>query len=227
MLAGTLPFAGTGAEVALANVTRDPPPVAIRAPFAEVDPLLEAFTRKLMARRLVDRFQSAREALAMLDLIERDRIAAARALTSPDVATPIAGAGTLPANSDSLETSKVTAVLTAELLRPQRRRAWTVLAAVVVAVVVAVGWAASAASEVERSADRERAPAELRLRHLHAGGHVRGHEVLVLADVHDPKLGLEGEGCESALDADAEPQRAATALRVLACIFTGDRCHPE
>ena len=80
MLAGCLPFSGTGAEVALANVTKDPPPIAARAPFADADPVLEAFARKLMARRLDQRFASARDALAMLDLIERDRITAARML---------------------------------------------------------------------------------------------------------------------------------------------------
>ena len=80
MLGGCVPFSGSGSEIAFANVTQDPPPIAARSPFADADPVLEAFARKLMARRLPDRFQSAREALDMLDLIERDRITAIRAL---------------------------------------------------------------------------------------------------------------------------------------------------
>ncbi|MDQ3300315.1 MAG: serine/threonine protein kinase, partial [Myxococcota bacterium] len=80
LLAGCLPFAGSGADVAFANVTRDPPAIAERAPCATVDPLLEAFARRLMARRLDERFQSAQEALAVLELIELDRTAATRLL---------------------------------------------------------------------------------------------------------------------------------------------------
>jgi serine/threonine-protein kinase len=91
MLAGMPPFPGTSVDVALANASRDPPPIAERAG-VHVDPLLESFARKLMARRLDDRFQSAREALAMLELVERDRIAAARAISGcaprPSTKTP-------------------------------------------------------------------------------------------------------------------------------------------
>ncbi|MGN6103623.1 MAG: serine/threonine-protein kinase [Kofleriaceae bacterium] len=86
MLAGTAPFDGSAIEVALANIQSDPPAIATRAPGVQVDPLLEAFCRKLMARALDRRFASARDALAALDLIERDREAAGPALGICDVA---------------------------------------------------------------------------------------------------------------------------------------------
>ena len=46
MLCGKLPFDGTGAEVARANLLLDPPPISQRVPYLDVDPLLEAFSRK-------------------------------------------------------------------------------------------------------------------------------------------------------------------------------------
>ncbi len=83
MLAGVPPFSGTAMEVALANIAKDPPPIATRArgsSLGPVDPLLEAFARKLMARRLTDRFQNAFDALEALELMERDRDGAALAI---------------------------------------------------------------------------------------------------------------------------------------------------
>ncbi len=80
MLAGVAPFAGTAMEIALANIAKDPPPIATRVRGADVDPLLEAFAKKLMARRLDARFASAYDALETLDLIDRDRDEAALAL---------------------------------------------------------------------------------------------------------------------------------------------------
>ena len=71
MLAGTVPFEGkTAVEVQLAYISRDPPPIATFV--ADVDPLLEAFARKLMARNLAERFVSATEALHVLSLVETD-----------------------------------------------------------------------------------------------------------------------------------------------------------
>jgi len=80
MLSGRLPFDGTGAEVARANLVLDPPPIAERAPGVDADPLLEAFARKLMAKRRDARPATAKAARELLDLIERDRPAAAAAL---------------------------------------------------------------------------------------------------------------------------------------------------
>jgi serine/threonine-protein kinase len=80
MLSGKLPFDGSGAEVARANLVLDPPPIAQRSPGADADPLLEAFARKMMAKRRDDRPANAKVARELLDLIERDRTAAAAAL---------------------------------------------------------------------------------------------------------------------------------------------------
>lgn len=81
LLAGMPPFPGSSVEAALANATREPPSIYERAGIA-VDPLLETFARKLMARELSERFGSAREALQVLALISDDRLAAARALAA-------------------------------------------------------------------------------------------------------------------------------------------------
>ncbi len=48
----------------------------------DVDPLLEAFTRKLMAKRPDERFASAAAARSLLDLIASDPKAAARELAT-------------------------------------------------------------------------------------------------------------------------------------------------
>lgn len=80
MVSGALPFDGTGAQVARANLMLDPPPMNRRVPDLSVDPLLEAFTRRLMQRDRDRRPGSAREARELLDLIERDRKAAAAML---------------------------------------------------------------------------------------------------------------------------------------------------
>ena len=88
MLAGQLPFTGNAIEIALANIGRDPPPIAeIKS---DVDPLLEAFARKLMARKLSQRFASAADAYHVLELIETDRREAGLALGIIEVATATA-----------------------------------------------------------------------------------------------------------------------------------------
>jgi serine/threonine-protein kinase len=113
LLSGMTPFPGSSVDVALANASKDPPAIRERAGI-EVDPLLESFARKLMARRREDRFQSAAEALAVLELIETDRIAAARALSTPPMlvapAQPLAVPEPIawPESSDALETQSVT-----------------------------------------------------------------------------------------------------------------------
>ena len=83
MLSGYLPFDGSGAEVARANLLLDPPPIKHRVPYLEVDPLLEAFSRRLMAKKPSARPATAKAARELLDLIERDRDAAAAALGVP------------------------------------------------------------------------------------------------------------------------------------------------
>ncbi|HEX2688099.1 MAG TPA: protein kinase [Kofleriaceae bacterium] len=80
MLSGRLPFDGSGAEVARANLMIDPPAIQERVPYLEVDPLLEAFARRLMAKQRSARPATAKAARELLDLIDRDRSAAAVAL---------------------------------------------------------------------------------------------------------------------------------------------------
>jgi eukaryotic-like serine/threonine-protein kinase len=79
MLAGKPPFEGGGLDIMVLNMMQDPPSIATRTG-RHVDPLLEAFARKLMAREASDRFATASEALRVLDLIARDRDTAAREL---------------------------------------------------------------------------------------------------------------------------------------------------
>src|SRR5436190_1480128 len=76
MLTGRMPFDGDGVDVARANLMFDPPAMRALVPHVDIDPLLEAFTRRLMARALDDRIASAREARELLELIARDRAAA-------------------------------------------------------------------------------------------------------------------------------------------------------
>ncbi|HEY1552840.1 MAG TPA: protein kinase [Kofleriaceae bacterium] len=87
MLSGKLPFDGNGAEVARANLMLDPPPISVRVPYLEVDPLLEAYARRLMAKSRDARPPTAKVARELLDLIEKDRAAAAAALGVPLAAT--------------------------------------------------------------------------------------------------------------------------------------------
>jgi serine/threonine-protein kinase len=80
MLSGRLPFDGEGAEVARANLVRETPPMGVRVPFLDVDPLLEALTLQLMAKKPEQRPQTGKAVCTLLDLIETDRTAAANAL---------------------------------------------------------------------------------------------------------------------------------------------------
>jgi hypothetical protein len=77
MLTAWPPFDGDGVDVARANISLETPVMRVRAPGVTVDPLLEGFTRRLMAKSRDDRPASASAARALLDLIERDRPAAA------------------------------------------------------------------------------------------------------------------------------------------------------
>jgi serine/threonine-protein kinase len=72
MLAGVPPFKGSAIEIALANISKDAPPVSKRVPGVTADPLLERYARKLMARNLANRFPDAAEAMRVLDLLVDD-----------------------------------------------------------------------------------------------------------------------------------------------------------
>ncbi len=80
MLSGKLPFDGSGAEVARANLLLDPPPISERVPYLDVDPLLEAFARRMMLKKRDQRPATAKVARDLLDMIGKDRVAAAQAL---------------------------------------------------------------------------------------------------------------------------------------------------
>ena len=90
MLSGTSPFEGTAMEVAVAKLDKDPPPIAVRAPGVTIDPVLEAYMRKLIARDPAHRFASARVALDVLELLRTDPLAAAAALGIIDVERALA-----------------------------------------------------------------------------------------------------------------------------------------
>src|SRR5207247_574550 len=96
MLSGKLPFDGTGAEVARANLLLDPPLIAQRVPFLEVDPLVEAFARRLMAKKRELRPATAKAARELLDLIVEDPASAAAALGVPLAASTRMPAVTQP-----------------------------------------------------------------------------------------------------------------------------------
>jgi serine/threonine-protein kinase len=80
MLTGMPPFDGDGVDVARANLLTDTPVMSVRVPGLQVDPLLEAFTRTLMMKSRDARPATAAAALALIDLIDRDRPAAAALL---------------------------------------------------------------------------------------------------------------------------------------------------
>ncbi|MEJ7599145.1 MAG: protein kinase [Kofleriaceae bacterium] len=90
MMAGKPPYDGTAMEIAVANISRDPPPIAQRAPDREQDPLLERYARKLMARRPEDRFATAHEALEVLALLDTSPSDARLRLGITDVARALA-----------------------------------------------------------------------------------------------------------------------------------------
>jgi eukaryotic-like serine/threonine-protein kinase len=85
MISGVTPFDGTAMEVALKKIDHDPPPFSERAPQVTIDPVLEAFMRRLLARDLDRRFSSARAALDVLEAYQRDRLRAAGMLGVIDV----------------------------------------------------------------------------------------------------------------------------------------------
>jgi len=90
MLAGVPPFDGTAMEIAVANISSDPPPIARRTPGIVPDPFLEAFARKLMARNLADRLPTAHDALELLELADRDPDLALLRIGPIDVARALA-----------------------------------------------------------------------------------------------------------------------------------------
>ncbi len=90
MLAGVLPFEGKPIDVLAARLKREAPPITELVPDLIIDPLVERFVRKLAARRLDQRFPTARAALTVLGLLQSDRGAAGAALGVMDVERALA-----------------------------------------------------------------------------------------------------------------------------------------
>ena len=80
MMCGKMPFQGDGVDVARANLLEETPYMAERVPNVKVDPLLEAFVRKLLSKAPDARPATAKAARELLDLIANDRARAAAAL---------------------------------------------------------------------------------------------------------------------------------------------------
>jgi serine/threonine protein kinase len=157
MLCGLRPFKGTGVEIAHAHVMADPPPVSVRVPFLQVDPLLEALAMALMAKKPDQRPQTARAVKQLVELIETDRAAAAaqlgvtEALAPDEFATtqlPVEAikAGLVAAGarvSGLAPTVSVESLAYDELVeetRPPRRTPWLALALLAAALAL-VGFA--------------------------------------------------------------------------------------
>ena len=171
LLTGVMPFDGSGVDVALMNLKVKTPPMSLRAPGVMVDPLLEALTHKLMAKRPEDRPQSARAVREILDLIANDRAEAAVLLgvaLEPRTAT----GSTPPPIADPTPAIAVTEERsTRELLAAanQRSRWITRMAtAALLLGVAAIGISvfgrgqASAAVELDMASDAPVAPVPMR-----------------------------------------------------------------
>lgn len=72
MLSGVKPYEGKPVDIIGKKVRTEAPAFADRVPNLIVEPMLERFCRKLLARMPEWRFQSAREALNVLKLLETD-----------------------------------------------------------------------------------------------------------------------------------------------------------
>jgi eukaryotic-like serine/threonine-protein kinase len=90
MIAGVTAFDGSSMEVALAKIDHDPPPFTLRAPHVRYDRVLEAIMRRLLVRDRDRRILTAELALELVELYERDRMAAASQLGVIDVERALA-----------------------------------------------------------------------------------------------------------------------------------------
>ena len=170
LLCGRLPFDGTGVEIARANTMLDPPTIAQRVPYLEVDPLLEAFARRLMSKARDARPATAKVARELLDQIARDRHGAATELglaagsisREPALTMPVAPrvAGSLDLEAPPLVASiAATPVAPVDEVPPsapgelpewnQRstRRGMWIGGAIVIAIVATIGVALALTSE--------------------------------------------------------------------------------
>ena len=115
VLTGRMPFEGNGVEVMYANIEQDPPAMAI-------EPALETFTRRLMARRLDERFSTAAAARHVLDEIARVpatlRDGIGRALAS----VTVSAREPTPPHTQALGSAETIAMTTLERSVPGQRK---------------------------------------------------------------------------------------------------------
>lgn len=135
MFTGVLPYEGDGADVVRANVVRATPAFSQRMPTVQTDPLLEAFTHKLMAKDPHDRPSSALAARKLLGMIERDPVAAGLAL-GVDVPEPTTDLPVAPP-----------AMTTEELPIRKTRRRWPWLVAAALLLGCTIGYVATQRGE--------------------------------------------------------------------------------
>jgi hypothetical protein len=130
MLAGKLPFDGTPVELARQNLAADPPPIARRVPGLVVDPGLERIAHRLMRKLPRERFQSAHEVIAALDMFAAEDedthsvpalhagAARPRAGTGGAGAAAAAAAVDVAAATESLDQDEVSAPVAAPAAAP-------------------------------------------------------------------------------------------------------------
>ncbi len=85
MMSGVTPFRGTAMEVALEKIDHDPPAFSVRAPDVQYDRVLEALMRRMLARDRDRRIPNAELVLDLIELYQRDRLAAATLLGIIDI----------------------------------------------------------------------------------------------------------------------------------------------
>jgi eukaryotic-like serine/threonine-protein kinase len=227
MLAGTLPFDGTPAEIARSHIARQAPRVARRTPGVTCDPLLEALAFRLMAKRPADRPESARDVAECLRAIANDRDAAARwlrvedgfGLRAPtplpvpadDGAAPAPPAvrqrdtvpsrpGITPQRSEAEPPSPPPATTETDLAPRRRRGPVVAIAAAVLALAAVVGVVATRGSHGGGAADAGAAPVA-----------AAPPDAAALAQATPPDAGTDAPG-EVPLTGDADLTADAGAL---------------
>jgi len=118
MLTGRLPFDGSGVDVVHANIDLDTPPMTARAPGMIVEPLLEAFTRRLLMKQPEQRPPTAAIARDLIDAIARELASRPPAPAPPKrAARPramIAPLRLTPPEAAALGSAKTVAIATLE-----------------------------------------------------------------------------------------------------------------
>ncbi len=142
MLSGVLPFMGAPMDIVRQNMEADPPTIKERIPEVDADPGLEAISRKLMAKKPEERFQSAEAVVVALDECAVRLFGSAR--SSVPMQSPRIGSGMQLSRPESTSASTTASVEPAVSVQvsPGRRStvrvarrpwAWALVALVVLA----------------------------------------------------------------------------------------------